>query len=175
MAPRRQRADSLTAQVAAHQQQAGVFEWPDVVDLPDDEDKARRCLQIADDVFATRAPDDWRDSDPLLIAEFCIVSVDLNEHQSELTNSGYFHEVAGRNGRTVVATNPRVDVVHRLSSRRSKLAGVLALTSISGLGHSRTIGRNAQEHRAANPRLKNAPAADGILSIEGILEGGDDD
>ncbi|MEP1353263.1 MAG: hypothetical protein ABJX32_06185 [Tateyamaria sp.] len=164
-ADRRGRTDAVSTQISAFQANS-AFVWPERLDLPEDEEKARKALQIADEVYATRAPGDWRPSDASLIAEYSLVTADLEALQIQLSNMGYFSRSYGRGGKQIVVPSPLVDVAHRLSGRRSKLAGVLSLTSTAGLGDPRTIAKNGQLHRDANPQTQ----IEGVIRIEDLLK-----
>ena len=132
-----------------------------------DETKAQTCLSVSDTVWATRSPENWRPSDNSLIAEYSVVTADLHFLQDTLTNTGYFSKITGKGGAPRIVASPLVDVVHRLSSRRAKLAGVLSLTSTAGLGDPRTVAAAGKDFREANPR---GPQIEGVISMSELLK-----
>ena len=128
--PRKLRSDSLTAQVETAQTAMAeiAFEWPGSWDLPQDEAKRAKVLALCDDVWLGRDPRDWRETDSNIIAEFALVSIDLSETQTVLSEYNYLITKEGRGGREIQTRHPLMDAAQHLTTRRMSLARSLALT-----------------------------------------------
>lgn len=128
--PRKLRSDSLTAQVETTQTAMAeiAFEWPGSWDLPEDAEKRAKVLALCDDVWNGRDPRDWRETDGNIIAEFALVSIDLSETQTILSECNYLIEKEGRGGKIIKTRHPLMDAAQHLTTRRMALARSLALT-----------------------------------------------
>ena len=85
-------------------------------------------LALCDDVWLGRDPRDWRETVSNIIAEFALVSIDLSETQTVLSECNYLITKEGRGGREIQTRHPLMDAAQHLTTRRMSLARSLALT-----------------------------------------------
>lgn len=151
--PRKLRSDSLTAQVETAQTAMAeiAFEWPGSWDLPQDEAKRAKVLALCDDVWLGRDPRDWRETDSNIIAEFALVSIDLSETQTVLSECNYLITKEGRGGREIQTRHPLMDAAQHLTTRRMALARSLAITGAAATPRNvRERGQNISKARGSN-------------------------
>lgn len=148
MTNRRQRSDSTTAAADSFRKAGTSFVWPDDTVTPmTDPAKQAHAMRIADQVWQSRAPTDWRPFDSTQIAQLAITTVDLDELQTMISRTGYVTRKAGSKGQPVLARNPLLDPIIQLQGRQISLARSLALTGAQT--DSRTVANNAREQHAA--------------------------
>lgn len=102
-------------------------EWPslEVTRLPRQDD-ADRAQAIFDRIATSRAPDDWRQHDPILIAHLSNCTVELDKLLALVAKTGWVTS-AGKNGNQFTRT-PLLDPIQHLTTRQLSLARALGLT-----------------------------------------------
>ena len=103
------------------------IEWPslEVTRLPREED-AGRAEAIFDRIVTSRAPDDWRQHDPILIAHLANCTVELDKLLALVAKTGWV-TAAGKNGNQFTRT-PLLDPIQHLTTRQLSLARALGIT-----------------------------------------------
>lgn len=143
---RRPRTDSAAAAVRAFATAKERLEWPEleVTRMTNPEDD-QRAQAIFSKISTSRAPEDWRQHDAVLIAQLAVVQVSLDQAMVELTTNGWT-ALGGKTGLTPVRS-PMLDVAQHLSSRALALSRALGITGdpIDG----RTVAKNAKTLNAA--------------------------
>jgi hypothetical protein len=159
---RRPRSDSVSAAVTAFRHTAAQIEWPEleVSRLPRADDD-RRAQAIFDRIISSRAPGDWRQHDPVLIAQLSVVQVELDKIMSILAAEGWT-SFGGKNGDTRIRS-PLIDPAQHLSTRALALSRALGITG-DPAGDKRGTGNRAQA--VADARATGAASDDshGLLA-----------
>lgn len=137
---RRARSDSSYAAVQAFRAPKSL-EWPslEVTRLPAEADD-KRAQAIFDRIATSRAPGDWRQHDPVLIAQLAIVQVQLDSTMQILATEGWT-TLGGKTGMTPIRS-PHVDIAQHLSTRALALSRALGITGDPI--DSRTVRKNAR-------------------------------
>lgn len=124
---RRSRSDSVEAQIKAMNDTKRRIEWPslEVTRLPKEED-AERAQAIFDRIVTSRAPDDWRQHDPILVAHLSNATVELDKLLTLVSRTGWVTS-SGKSG-TQFTRTPLLDPIQHLTTRQLSLARALGIT-----------------------------------------------
>jgi len=156
MAGRRSRTDSTTSATAAFQatQNSAEFVWPTETVTPmAHPEKQEHAMRIAQQIWASRAPQDWGDFQRTMIAQLAIVSVDLDQLQTMISQTGYVTRKSNSKGNPTVARNPLLDPIVQLSNRQITLSRSLGLTGAPA--DSKTIANRAAQHNETLSVVEN--------------------
>lgn len=158
---RRARSDSADAQIKAMQDTKKRVEWPslEVTRLPKEED-ADRAQAIFDRIATSRAPDDWRQHDPILAAHLANCTVELDKLLTLVARTGWVTS-AGKNG-TQFTRTPLLDPIQHLTTRQLALARALGLTGTPT--DAVTIEKNAKGAARASVALGGDDAIASLLA-----------
>jgi hypothetical protein len=123
-----------------------VRAWPEleVSRLPRAEDE-ERAQAIVDRISSSRALEDWRQHDPVLIAQLAVVQVELDKIMVQLSAEGW--TTLGGKHRSTPVRSPLIGPARHLATRSLALARALGIT-----------GEPADADTVAN-RAKTASAA----------------
>lgn len=149
---RKPRSDSLQSELAAHARAATStgFDWGSTNIAPiDDPELAEIAMRVANDIYASRAADDWSYVDMTLISQLANVTVELDRCEQELRACGYLLTKAGKSG-LVQVRHPLTDILSYLSGRQAKLITQLSLATKvdkATLQNGASLQRSAQATR----------------------------
>lgn len=161
MSNRRQRSDSVDAAIRAMADTKKRIEWPslEVSRLPVKED-ADRAQMIFDRISTSRAPDDWRQHDPILAANLANTTVELDKLLTQVAQNGWVIP-AGKHG-TQMTRTPLLDPIQHLTNRQLALSRALGLTGAPT--DSVTVEKNAKGARKAAAALQGDDELSSLLA-----------
>jgi hypothetical protein len=158
---RRPPSNSLDAQIKSFADTKRRIEWPTVevtrLPRPEDDEKAQA---IFDRIITSRAPDDWRQHDPVFAAQLANVTVELDKLMALVAKTGWVTQ-AGKHG-TQFARTPLLDPIQHLTTRQLSLARALGLSGEPT--DARTVDKNARASAAA-ARAAGAAGDDDAYSL----------
>lgn len=149
---RKPRSDSLQAELVAHQKVTTLkgFDWASTnIAQIDDIELAEIAMRVANDIYASRAAEDWSYVDLTLISQLANVTVELDRCEQQLRACGYLLEKEGKSG-VVQVRHPLTDILSYLSGRQAKLITQLALATKvdkATLQNGASLQRQAQSAR----------------------------
>ncbi len=152
---RRARSDSVEAQIKAMADTQKRVEWPslEVTRLPREED-ADRAQSIFDRIITSRAPDDWRQHDPVMAAQLANCTVELDKLMAVVAKTGWVTS-AGKHG-TQFTRTPLLDPIQHLTTRQMSLARALGITGSPT--DAVTVEKNAKGAAKANHAVHDSIA-----------------
>lgn len=115
---RKQRSDSISGQIKAHQDAQVVMPVPDGVKFNTDEE-----MVLWRQFTAARAPDMWREFDLLLIAKMVFLEAKIRKHNDMIDRTGPLIE----NKRGTMIENPLLRVVDTLERRQLAIVRTMSL------------------------------------------------
>ena len=118
---------STSAQVAAFAaiEAPPPLTWPAAVKLPAKDDEAAQVLATFNDVLRARSPEHWRPHHAPLIAEYALLSGQIQVMTAVLIRSGALVKNSAQNG---FIRNPALDALSMLQSLRGQLSKQLGLS-----------------------------------------------
>jgi len=157
MANRRTRTDSTEAATNAFRsvaQNSAEFVWPDqTVSQMVDAKKQAHAMRIAQQIWSSRAPQDWKDFDRTTISQLAITTVDLDELQTQISAEGYVVTKSNSKGNPTTARNPLLDPIVQLQNRQITLSRSLGLSGAPA--DPKTLANRAAQQKSTLAVVEN--------------------
>ena len=146
MTNRKQRSDSVSGLLSASKaaRDSSDFEWPDdLISQMQDAAKQAQAQRLCDRFWKSRAPENWRPGDAIMLCELAKCSVTLDEVNCTLEAEGLTIIGEGSKGQPVHKRHPLADAQVQLSNRQLALMRALALTGTAQ--DTRSVANNARK------------------------------
>ena len=140
-----------TDSLEAHLTRRKAVGWPDTIKLPEDNERREEALSNFAAICEGRSANDWSAGELIIAGNLSLMQVMLSEAQAQVFREGLIIEKEGSKGQIVLAQNPMVDVVTRLSAQSATLASKLSVFATSGASHLKTDKSSMKRHAAVDP------------------------